>query len=97
MNPEKTEAPQPLSFDYTLEEGIGRLTFNRPDTYNAFDLEMVAAFEAFLQERRYDEDTRVIVLDGAEPRAFAQAWTPRPTPPRYSRCPPWPLIMPRHA
>jgi enoyl-CoA hydratase/carnithine racemase len=31
---------------------------------------MVEAFEAFLQERRWDETTRVIILDGGEAKGF---------------------------
>ena len=34
------------------------VTLNRPDKYNSFDLEMVEAFEGFLQARRYDDEIR---------------------------------------
>ncbi|SCY21804.1 enoyl-CoA hydratase/isomerase family protein [Desulfoluna spongiiphila] len=57
-------------FIYRKEGRIGRLTLNRPDKYNAFDLEMVLAFEAFLAERRYDEETTAIIIDGGESRGF---------------------------
>ncbi|BCS95449.1 enoyl-CoA hydratase [Desulfoluna limicola] len=57
-------------FIYRQEGKIGRLTLNRPDKYNAFDLEMVLAFEAFLNERRYDEETTVLIIDGGESRGF---------------------------
>ncbi|MDY0162494.1 enoyl-CoA hydratase/isomerase family protein [Desulfobotulus sp.] len=49
---------------------IGYLTLNRPDKYNAFDLEMMDEFEAFLQARRYDNETGVIILDGGASRGF---------------------------
>lgn len=55
---------------FRSENGIGRLTLNKPDNYNAFDLSMVGAFEEFLRERRYDEKTRVIILDGGEAKGF---------------------------
>jgi enoyl-CoA hydratase/carnithine racemase len=55
---------------YRQEGKIGRLTLNRPDKYNAFDLEMVLAFEAFLNERRYDEETAVLIIDGGESKGF---------------------------
>ena len=57
-------------FNFTLEKGIGRLTFTRKDSYNAFDLSMVEAFEAFLHERRHDETCRVIIIDGGEAKGF---------------------------
>ena len=63
---QKLQAP----FTFTSENGIGRLTFTRPATYNAFDRSMVEAFERFLQELRWDEETRVILLDGGEAKGF---------------------------
>ncbi|WDP89985.1 MAG: enoyl-CoA hydratase/isomerase family protein [Desulfobacter sp.] len=57
-------------FHFKTENGIGRMTLNRPSSYNAFDHPMVEAFEAFLRERRYDEETRVIILDGGEAKGF---------------------------
>jgi len=69
MNQEKQgDFPRPFSF--TTHEGIGRFTFDRASTYNAFDHDMVEAFEALLRELRYDEETRVIVLDGGEAKGF---------------------------
>lgn len=61
---------QDLPFQFKVEEGIGYLTLDRPATYNAFDHTMVEAFEAFLRERRYDEQTRVIILDGGDAKGF---------------------------
>ncbi len=63
----KKEAPP---FKFKTEKEIGYLTLNRKDTYNAFDLSMVEAFENFLKERRYDEKTRVIILDGGDAKGF---------------------------
>lgn len=63
-----TTSKEPLKFN--LGDGIGYLTLNRPETYNAFDLPMVEAFETFLREHRYDEKTRVIILDGGDAKGF---------------------------
>jgi len=41
------------------------VTFNRPETLNAFDNEMHGDFERFIHEVPRDEDTHVIVLTGA--------------------------------
>ncbi|HCY84924.1 MAG TPA: enoyl-CoA hydratase [Desulfobacteraceae bacterium] len=57
-------------FTFEVANGIGRLTFTRSATYNAFDLSMVETFETFLRDRRYDEDTRVIIIDGGDAKGF---------------------------
>ncbi|MCG8563463.1 MAG: enoyl-CoA hydratase/isomerase family protein [Desulfobacterales bacterium] len=57
-------------FVFTSQDGIGRLTLNRKESYNSFDSTMLDAFEAFLKERRHDTDTRVIILDGGEAKGF---------------------------
>ena len=57
-------------FIFKTENGIGRLTLNRRDTYNAFDASMLDAFEDFIAQRRRDHDTRVIVLDGGDAKGF---------------------------
>lgn len=51
-------------------EGIGLLTLNRPQAYNAVDGEMLDELEAFWQTRLYDLDTRVIIMQGAGERGF---------------------------
>jgi 2-(1,2-epoxy-1,2-dihydrophenyl)acetyl-CoA isomerase len=48
----------------TLERGIKRITFNRPERRNAVDLEMFASFGAALEESAND-GTRVVVITGA--------------------------------
>lgn len=55
---------------FRLEKGVGYLTLNRNESYNAFDLPMVEAFETFLRERRYDDETRVIIMDGGHGKGF---------------------------
>ncbi len=65
-----TDQKESLPFMFKTENGIGRLTFNRKETYNAFDLSMVEAFETFLNERRQDDKTRVILMDGGDAKGF---------------------------
>lgn len=59
---------EPLIFE--KEGKIGRITLNRPDKYNAFNLELVKAFDSLLNDLRYDEDTTVLVIDGGEAKGF---------------------------
>lgn len=51
-------------------EGIGVLTLNRPQAYNAVDGEMLEELERFWQTRLYDLDTRVIIMQGAGEKGF---------------------------
>ncbi len=55
---------------YRTEDGIGHLSLNRPDHYNAFEGTMIEEFEAFWQDRRYDDSVRVIILDGGAAKGF---------------------------
>lgn len=57
-------------FKFRTENHIGYLTLDRASTYNAFDHSMVEAFETFLRDLRYDEQTRVIILDGGKAKGF---------------------------
>ncbi len=55
---------------YQEKNHIGYLTLNRWDKYNAFDGDLIEEFETFWRERRYDENARVIILDGGEAKGF---------------------------
>jgi 2-(1,2-epoxy-1,2-dihydrophenyl)acetyl-CoA isomerase len=48
----------------TLENGVKRITFNRPERRNAIDLEMFAAFAEAISSSESDE-SRVVVITGA--------------------------------
>lgn len=48
----------------TLENGVKRITFNRPERRNAVTLEMFAAFAEAVEEAARDE-SRVVVITGA--------------------------------
>lgn len=52
------------------DEGIGVLTLNRPQAYNAVDGEMLEELERFWQTRLYDLATRVIIMQGAGEKGF---------------------------
>jgi enoyl-CoA hydratase/carnithine racemase len=56
-----------LLFD--VQDGIGTVTFNRPDVLNALTLDVYATFRDLLVELRTDETVRVLVLKGSG-RAF---------------------------
>lgn len=58
------------SLKFETENRICTVTLNRPDKYNSFDLNMVEEFEAFLQARRYDENTGVIIINGGDAKGF---------------------------
>ena len=54
----------------TLEPGVVRLTFNRPEKLNALSTPMLRAFEARLDALADDSAVRVVILTGAGERAF---------------------------
>lgn len=54
----------------TVEPGIVRLTFNRPDKLNALSTPLIRAFEAELDAIAADPSVRVVILTGAGERAF---------------------------
>ena len=56
-------ANQTIQFD--LSDGIARLTLNRPDRLNSFNVEMHGEVRDALQRVRDDAGARVLVLTGA--------------------------------
>jgi len=55
---------------FELEDGIGLLTFNRPDRLNAINAVMLEDLNAFWKEMLTRYDCRVIVMTGAGDRGF---------------------------
>lgn len=55
----------------TLDNGIARVTFNRPQARNAFTFEMYERLAAYCQEVAEDKSVRAIILTGAGDKAFA--------------------------
>ncbi|MBI5525086.1 MAG: enoyl-CoA hydratase/isomerase family protein [Deltaproteobacteria bacterium] len=58
------------AIQYRKDGRIGRLTLNRPESYNAVDYPMVDELEAFWRDRGYDNDTGVVILDGGVAKGF---------------------------
>jgi enoyl-CoA hydratase len=56
---------------YEIKDGIGRVTFNRPEARNAFTLEMYERLYEIVREAQQDRSVRVLVLTGAGEKAFA--------------------------
>jgi len=54
----------------TPEKGIGLLTLDRPQNYNAVNHRMIEELEDFWKERLYDLETVVIILKGNGEKGF---------------------------
>jgi enoyl-CoA hydratase len=54
-----------------VEEGIGRITINRPDARNALNTQVLGDVRQALAEFRHDRQVGVVVFTGAGERAFA--------------------------
>lgn len=53
------------NIDYTVEEGVAILTFNRPDSLNSFTVAMHEEVRAAMAEVRNDANVRCLVITGA--------------------------------
>ncbi|HON77740.1 MAG TPA: enoyl-CoA hydratase/isomerase family protein [Spirochaetota bacterium] len=53
-----------------IEKGVGLLSLNRPDVYNAVNHQMMEELDDFWRERLYDLDTKVIILKGNGEKGF---------------------------
>ncbi len=58
-----------LLFD--LRDGIGRVTFNRPQARNAFTFAMYERLAQICEQANHDRAIKVLVLQGAGDKAFA--------------------------
>jgi enoyl-CoA hydratase len=56
---------------YELRDGIGRITFNRPQARNAFTFAMYERLAQICDEADRDRAIKVLVLQGAGDKAFA--------------------------
>ena len=63
------DSSKDLLFD--VKEGIGRVTFNRPQARNAFTFAMYERLAAICEEANGDRSIKVLVLQGAGDKAFA--------------------------
>lgn len=55
----------------TTANGVTTLTLNRPDKLNAINAEVLLALEEEIARVKESDDTRVVVVTGAGPKAFA--------------------------
>jgi enoyl-CoA hydratase/carnithine racemase len=55
---------------FEVADGVGTITLNRPEKYNACNETMVDELQGLYRELRYDDDVRAIVLTGAGEKAF---------------------------
>jgi enoyl-CoA hydratase/carnithine racemase len=55
----------------SVEEGVGRITINRPDSRNSLNTQVLGDIRQALAEFRHDENVSVVVFTGAGDRAFA--------------------------
>ena len=55
--------PQPLLIEH--DDGVDRVTLNRPDSLNALDPALIDALNVYFQGLQRNRDTRVVVLKGA--------------------------------
>lgn len=56
---------------FERQDGIGRITFNRPQARNAFTFAMYERLAAICEEINDDHAIKVLVLRGAGDKAFA--------------------------
>jgi enoyl-CoA hydratase/carnithine racemase len=70
---QQTQTTQDTSQDilYDLRDGIGWITFNRPQARNAFTFAMYEWLAAICDEANRDRTIKVLVLQGAGDKAFA--------------------------
>ncbi|MGC1445496.1 MAG: enoyl-CoA hydratase/isomerase family protein [Xanthobacteraceae bacterium] len=66
---QKTSTADDLLYD--LKDGIGKVTFNRPQARNAFTFEMYERLGQICQEADKDRSVKVLVFQGTGDKAFA--------------------------
>jgi len=56
---------------YQVNDGVGRITFNRPEARNAFTFRMYERLVEICKEASNDPAVKVLVLSGVDETAFA--------------------------
>ena len=66
-------APQPATEDllYVVEDGVARLTFNRPQARNALTFAMYEQMAAICENINAEPSIKAMILTGAGDKAFA--------------------------
>lgn len=72
---------------YTKEDGIGVITFNRPEQLNALTPGMLAAMKGIVDQLKTDRETKVLVITGSG-RAFSSGTDVRGLLPSTESAPP---------
>jgi enoyl-CoA hydratase/carnithine racemase len=65
------QSPPSNDLLYEIRDGIGRVTFNRPQARNAFTFAMYERLAAICEEADNDRAIKVLVFQGAGDKAFA--------------------------
>jgi enoyl-CoA hydratase len=65
------QSPASNDLLYEIRDGIGRVTFNRPQARNAFTFEMYERLATICEEADSDRSIKVLVFQGAGDKAFA--------------------------
>ncbi len=66
FKPQVREARSDLDFLYEVDDaGIATIKFNRPEVLNALTFEVYAQFRDLLEDLRYDDSVKVLVVTGA--------------------------------
>ncbi len=65
------QSPAANDLLFTLSDGIGRVTFNRPQARNAFTFEMYERLAQICEQANTDRSIKVLVFQGAGDKAFA--------------------------
>ena len=55
---------------YEEDDGVARVTLNRPEVHNAFNMQMQRELRDLWRGLRRNDDVRVVILTGAGERAF---------------------------
>lgn len=61
---------QVQEISWTVDDGVGTITLNRPQARNAFTFDMIREWERLIRHAADDNDVRVVVLTGAGDQAF---------------------------
>src|ERR1043165_3433146 len=61
----QAEVALSYDFQYDVQDGVGTVTFDRPEVLNALTFEIYAQFRDLLEALRYDDAVKVLVLTGA--------------------------------
>ena len=55
---------------YEEKDGVARVTLNRPEVHNAFNMQMQRELRDLWRDLRHNDDVRVVILTGAGEKAF---------------------------